>query len=151
MRRLVRRNLAYSLAVSAGLIFGCLAQPAVGQQWFSTADITRLVEGLKNGTFSPAYVSKECESDIVEGSEGDNLRQVMSTYLEVPEPLAQGAFCRALVQAIIDDELTVEGLVKVARQRMDAGTFLEVGRILRAVYFAHRRMTTASIEGQELQ
>ena len=151
MRRFVGRNLAYSLAVSAGLMFGGLAEPAVGQEWFSTTDITRLVEGLKNGTLSPAYVSSECERDVVQGPEGENLRQVISTYLEVPEPLAQGAFCRALVQAIRDGELTTEGLVKVARQKIDADTFLEVGRILRAVYFAHRRTTTASLEGQELQ
>jgi hypothetical protein len=135
----------------AALLVTQTATPTAAQPSFDEKDIVRLVEGLRNGTMRPSFVSKECTQGMADTPDGEQLREVMATYLEVPDALALSAFCEALVQGIKTRDLTTEGLLLVSRQGKDAATFLEVGHFLRVIYFSHRLTTSVSLEGEALQ
>ena len=126
-----------------------LAPPSLAQAPFAEDDVRRMVDGLRDGTLSAAYVSDECRRSLEDDPAGKDLEQGMATFLEVPEDLALSAFCRALVQAIKAGELSADGLALVSRDGRDPATALEIGRILRAVYFSHVVTTTASAEGSK--
>src|SRR3546814_5828774 len=70
----------------------------------------------------------------------------MAGFLEVPEDCALTAFCRALARAIKAGDVSADGIVLVSRDGRDPATALEIGSILRAVYFSHVVTTTASAE-----
>jgi hypothetical protein len=135
------------MALAVALVSSPTAvQPALAQNIFAEDDIRRMVEGLRNGTYSVRYASEECQRGFGDDPAVQDLREVMSTFLEVPEDLAVAAFCDALAQAVKDGEVTADGMVLVSRNRRDAASALEVGSILRAVYFSHVVTTTASAE-----
>ena len=75
----------------------------------------------------------------------------MSAYLEVPPQAGIQAFCDALVLAIKEEQISLYSLLTIARERNDDEMFLEVGRLLRIVYFLHRRASTVSLEGPAAQ
>ena len=148
-RRLPRVLTFLSALVLASLMI--LPAPATAQQPFSESEIRDLIEGLQNGTVRPSYVSEECRLEFQADPEGEGLREVMSTFLKVPPEIALSAFCDALVLAIKSGDLTLEGLVRIARQKNDPAMFLEVGHLMRAVFHAHRQTSTASLEGATAQ
>jgi hypothetical protein len=150
MRHLPRSPAVMKLA--AMLLSPLIAvHPAVGQQLFSEAEIRPLVEGLHNGTLAPATASANCKQRVEQDEGGNDIRQFMSTYLEVPEAQAVADFCDALVRAINADTVSAEGLILIAREQKDAEGFHEFGRLLRAVYFAHRLTPTAGAEEGKLR
>jgi hypothetical protein len=141
-----RRCIAPGLLVLALM---ALPVPAVkAQSDLDSAEIRLLVEGLRNGTLSSAYASAECSRGVAEIPESKAVRQLMTTYLEVPHELALAAFCDGLMRAIVARDIGVDTLLAVNREEVDATMLREFGRILRAVYFAHRRATTASAEAR---
>lgn len=146
----MRRLSAFASVVLAAVVLLQGSPPAAAQQGFDEQEIRTLVEGLRAGTISASFASEECRAHLQE-SEGKDLAEVMAGYLEVPEDLALAAFCASLVQAIKSGTATLEGLLIIARQRDDPATFLEVGRLLRAIYFSHHMTTTASAEGEVRQ
>lgn len=147
----VPRTIA-GMALAAALLSSPAAvQPAMAQNPFAEDDIRRIVEGLRDGTYSVRYASDECQRGFGKDPAVQDLREVMSTFLEVPEDLAVAAFCGALAQAIKDGEITADGMLLVSRNGRDAASALEIGRILRAVYFSHVVTTTASAEGGRLR
>lgn len=100
----------------------------------------------------PAFASQRCSGSLDLNFEGDDLRDVMATFLDVPADSALSAFCDALVVAIVDGRLTLSGLLQVARnQGSEDEALFEVGRLLRAIYFAHGPSPSASLEGGTAQ
>lgn len=146
MRWGLARYLAAAVLVASSAWF---TTPSLAQSPLVEDEIRSMVDGLRDGTLSVAYASDECRRGLQEEPDAKDLEEVMGTFLEVPEELALAAFCRALAQAIKAGELSAEGLVLVSRDGRDPATALEVGRILRAVYFAHVKTTTASAEGRK--
>lgn len=128
-----------------------LAAPSLAQSSFVEGDIRRMVEGLRDGTVSVAFASDECRRGLEEDPGGKEIKEVMAGFLEVPEDFGLAAFCRALVQAIKAGDVSADGMVLVSRDGRDPATALEVGSILRAVYFSHVVTTTASAEGRKPQ
>ena len=128
-----------------------LPAPAAAEQPFAEAKIRELVEGLQNGTLPPYFVSEACRLEMQSDPKGEDLREIMTTYLEVPPELALSAFCDALVAIVRSGDVTLEGLLRIARNEKDAAMGLEVGRFLRAIFYAHRRTSTASLEGATAQ
>lgn len=116
------------------------------QESLEESEIRDLVEGLQNGTLQPSFASEQCHLGLQDDPQGDDLREFVSGYLEVPPETALPAFCDALVQVIKARTITLESLLTVVRQQGEAAGFLEVGRLLRAVYFSHLRASTASLE-----
>ncbi len=109
-------------------------------------------DGLQSGALKPATASERCSGSLNTNPEGDNLRDVMATFLDVPADSALPAFCDALVIAIVDGRLTLDGLLQVAgNQGSEDAAFFEVGKLLRAVYFAHEPSPTASLKGGTAQ
>lgn len=145
-RRMAAMALAAALATSVSA-----AQPARAQDAFAEDDIRRMADGLRSGTLSVSVAADECRRGLDAESSAQEMREVFAAFLEVPEDYGLAAFCRALAQAIKDGEITAEGMVLVGRAGDDAATALEVGRLLRAVYFSHVITTTASAEGRRPQ
>jgi hypothetical protein len=141
-----RRAIAAGLAVLA--LAALLLQPARAQSDLDAAAIRLLVEGLQNGTLSFSHASAECTRGLAEETDNENVRQVMATYLDVPDSIALSAFCDGLMRAIVSKDLGVDSLLAVNRKEPDATMLREFGRILRAVYFAHRRTTSVSAEAR---
>lgn len=133
-----------TLAAVAILAFVQLPSQAATQQASSEAEIQRLVAGLQDGSLSPAYVSGECQRHVEAEDDRKDLKQVMSTYLAVPETQAVTAFCDALAEAVKAGDLQGETLAALPRMENDATLFLELGRVLRAVYFSHRIKLTGA-------
>lgn len=145
-RTMATMALAVVLTTSASA-----AQPASAQDVFAEDDVRRMADGLRNGTISVSVAAEECSRGLDEESSAQEMREVFAAFLEVPETYGLAAFCRALAQAIKDGEITAEDMVLVSRDGNDAATALEVGRLLRAVYFSHVVTTTASAEGRRPQ
>lgn len=150
MRRLPRSPAGMVLA--ATLLSPLIAvHPALGQQPFPEAEVRPLVEGLRSGRLASATAGADCTQRVEQDEGGNGIRQFMSTYLEVPEEQAVSAFCEALMRAIKAGTVSAEGLIVIARERRDAEGFREFGRLLRAVYFAHRLTPAAGAEEGRLQ
>ena len=145
MRWPLARDLVAALAV-ASLSLAWLATPSLAQTPLVEDDIRRMVDGLHDGTLSITYASDECRRSLEEDPGGKDIMEVMAGFLEVPEDFAPAAFCRALAQAIKVGDVSADSLVIVSREGRDPATALEIGRILRAVYFSHVVTTTASAE-----
>lgn len=143
------RALAPGLAALA--LAALLLQPAEAQSDLDAAEIRLLVEGLQNGTLSFSYASAECARGLAEEADEENMRQVMATYLDVPDEIALAAFCDGMMRAIVAGDLGVDSLLAVNREKVDATMLREFGRILRVVYFAHRRSTSISAEARAPQ
>lgn len=140
------------IALAAALLSSLAAAPPTNaQDAFAEDDIRRMADGLRNGTLPVAVAADECRRGLDADPTAPDLREAFATFLEVPEDYGLAAFCRALAQAMKDGKITAEGMVLVSRDGSDAATALEVGRILRAVYFSHVVTTTASAEGRRLQ
>ena len=146
------RNNRWRRCIARGLVLLALAgisTPAVQAQTdLDSAEIRLLVEGLRDGTLSSAYASSECARGVTESSQSATIRRLMTTYLVVPDELALTAFCDGLMRAIVARDIGVDTLLAINRQEADATVLREFGRVLRAVYFAHRSATTASAEAQ---
>lgn len=120
--------------------------PVAATQPFVESEIRTLFEGLQNGTLQPSFASTQCHLGLRDDPQGDDLREIMAGYLEVPPETALPAFCDALVMVIRSRAITLESFLTIVRDRGDAASFLEVGRLLRAVYFSHLRTSTASLK-----
>ena len=142
------RGLAAALTIAS---LPLLAAPSLAQSSFVEDDIRRMVEGVRDGTLSVAFASDECRRGLEEDPGGKEIKEVMAGFLEVPEDFGLAAFCRALVQAIKAGDVSADAMVLVSRDGRDPATALEVGGILRAVYFSHVVTTTASAEGRKPQ
>ena len=151
MRCRLPQRLAYAFAVSAMALYIAAQAPADAQQIFAGQDIHKLVQDLRDGTLELSYASDQCRRDVMDDPDEQDIRQLMATFLDVPEDLSIQAFCTALVQALRDNELSEQTLLAVNHQIKDAGAFMEVGRLLRAVYFSHRLNTTASAAKDNLK
>ena len=146
---LLLRRLPGALAVVALAAFTQLPAQSAAQDALSDGEVRRLAEGLQQGSLSPAYVSGECQRHVEGSEEHVDLKQVMSTFLLVPETQAVAAFCDALVQAVKAGDLQGQTLAALPRITDDSALFLELGRVLRAVYFSHRIKLTGA--GQPAQ
>ena len=149
MRQGLSRRLPKTLTLLSALavaLWVTQAEPASAQQSFSETEIRELFESLQNGTLRPSYASKECHLQLKSDPEGDPTREFMATFLEVPPEYALSAFCDALVLAIKTGDVTLEGLMLLAGQSNDAAMLLEAGRVLRAIFYLHRRTSTASLD-----
>lgn len=134
------------------LFLTAFCAPAVrAQTGLDDVEIRLLVESLRNGTLSSADASAECALGIIETPESAALKRLMTTYLEVPQELALAAFCEGLMRAIMTRDIGVDTLLAVNRPEVDAAALREFGRILRAVYFAHRSATTVSADAGPAQ
>lgn len=142
------RDLAAALTVAS---LACLAAPSLAQPAFVEDDIRRMVDGLRDGTLSVTFASDECRRGLEEDPDGSDIKEVMAAFLEVPEDFGLAAFCRALAQAIKAGDVSADAMVLVSRDGRDPATALEIGSILRAVYFSHVVTTTASAEGRKPQ
>ena len=147
-----RRNKSWPRCTAGGLVLlalTALCAPAVeAQTGLEDAEIRLLVESLRNGTLSSADASAECALGIGETRESGAMKRLMTTYLEVPEELALAAFCDGLMRAIMTRDIGMDTLLAANRPEVDATALREFGRILRAVYFAHRSATTVSAEAR---
>jgi hypothetical protein len=139
------RDLVAALTVAS---LAWLAAPSLAQPAFED-DIRSMVDGLRDGTLSIAFASDECRRGLEEDPAGNDIEEVMAGFLEVPEDFGLAAFCRALVRAIKAGDVSADGMVLVSRDGRDPATALEIGSILRAVYFSHVVTTTASAEGRK--
>ena len=128
-----------------------LPAPAAAQQAFVEDELRELVEGLRNGTLRPSFVSRECELTIQDGADAEAVKHFIATYLQVPEALALSAICDAITLAIKDGEITVETLMLVNQEDDDAPKATEIGRLLRIIYFRHRETSTAALDAEATQ
>lgn len=151
MRVSLMRTIAATALAAALMASVSAVQSARAEDAFAEDDIRRMADDLRNGTISVSAAADECRRGLDEEPDAQEMREVFAAFLEVPEDYGLAAFCRALAQAIKDGELTAEGMVLVSRDGRDAATALEVGRLLRAVYFSHVVTTTASAEGRRPQ
>lgn len=145
MRGALARDLVAALAIALPAL-SWSPTPSLAQQLLPEAEVRPLVEGLRNGTLAPATASADCEQRVERDEGHDDIRQFMSTYLEVPQEQAAPALCEALVRAIEAGTVNAEGLIVIAREQKDAQGFHEFGRLLRAVYFAHRLTPSVATE-----
>jgi hypothetical protein len=143
-----RRLLPYGAILVAVTLLGAPGQPALAQSTFDEADIIKLVDGLKDGTLPAGLASAECQIGFEEEDSYDNeVREFMAAFLEVPDDLALKAFCDAMISSIMGGSLTKEALILVSRGEENRETALEIGRFIRAVYFAHDRASLISAPG----
>lgn len=148
MTVLVPRTITAAALAVALLASVSAAQPARAQDAFAEDDIRLMVDSLRNGTISVPAAADDCRRALDEESSAPEMREVFAGFLEVPADYGLAAFCRALAQAIKDGKVSADSMVLVGRNGGDAATALEVGRLMRAVYFSHVVTTTASAEGQ---
>jgi hypothetical protein len=120
--------------------------PVAAEEPFEESEIRDLVEGLQNGTLRPSFASEQCQLGLRDNPQGEDLREITSGYLDVPPETALPAFCDALVRVIQSRTITLESLLTIVRKQGEAAGFLEVGRLLRAIYFSHLRASTASLK-----
>lgn len=147
----VPRTIA-GMALAAALMVSLFAaQPVRSQDAFAEEDIHRMVDSLRNGSISVPAVADECRRGLEEDPSAQMIQQFFRAFLEVPESYGLSAFCRAITLAVKDGKVTAEGIALVGRNGGDAVTALEIGRLMRAVYFSHVVTTTASAEGQRPQ
>ena len=148
MRWALARDLVAALAIALPTLCW-LASPSLAQQTFNTDDLRRMAAGLRNGTLSDSLVSDECRRVLEGHPRGQSIEEAMAGFLDVPEDIAAAAFCRALVQGIKADDLSVDEIALLIQEgsdpASDPASALAFGRLLRALYFSH--VVTVSAEG----
>src|SRR3546814_4520026 len=101
-----------------------------------------------NGTMPSGLAGEECRRGMAATEDAEQLAQVFSAYLDVPEEAALGATCQALVRAIKAGDVSLDTLLLFTQPVTDSGELFEAGRLLRAIFLAHRLTTSASAEGE---
>src|SRR3546814_9241813 len=94
---------------------------------------------------------EECRRGMAATEDAEQLAQVFSAYLDVPEEAALGATCQALVRAIKAGDVSLDTLLLFTQPVTDSGELFEAGRLLRAIFFAHRLTTRSEEHTSELQ
>lgn len=144
----VPRTIAVTALAAVLMASVSAAQPVTIQDAFADEDIHRMVDSLRKGTISVQAAADECRRGLEEDPSAQMMQEFFQAFLEVPENYGLAAFCRAITLAVKDGKVTAEGIALVGRNAGDAATALEVGRLMRAVYFSHIVTTTASAEGR---
>lgn len=135
------RGLLFALGTVAAL---WLTQTAVAAgEAQPEEEMLGAVEGLRNGTLAPEDVNTACLASISASGDEHSYREVMAPFLEVPDDKAVPALCQALVRAISAETVSEETLRQILNPRDKDAEALEVGRLMRAVYFSHRRSATS--------
>src|SRR3546814_16946586 len=96
----VPRRLATAAMLCALVAPLWAAPPAAAQRGYDEAEIRALFDGLRNGTMPSGLAGEECRRGMAATEDAEQLAQVFSAYLDVPEEAALGATCQALVRAI---------------------------------------------------
>src|SRR3546814_9739654 len=91
----VPRRLATAAMLCALVAPLWAAPPAAAQRGYDEAEIRALFDGLRNGTMPSGLAGEECRRGMAATEDAEQLAQVFSAYLDVPEEAAPGASCQA--------------------------------------------------------
>jgi|GEM_PF-4143767 len=135
----LRRMIAASV-VALGMVAGLA--PATARP-VAPEEMLQMFNDLRSGALTPKLASSECLTDMVKSDEAEDMRQVMSTYLEVSRSNALPAFCDALVQAVQQGLFEPEDLIPIIDPRDERAESYAMGRLLRVIYFTHYGISPA--------
>src|SRR3546814_17717609 len=82
---------------------------------------------------------EECRRGMAATEDAEQLAQVFSAYLDVPEEAALGATCQALVRAIKAGDVSLDTLLLFTQPVPDSGELFAAGRLLRALFRSDER------------
>lgn len=136
------------MALAAALLSPLAAPPAMAQQGLSEEKIRAFAEAVQDGSLSASPAQATCTQQFESDPSAKDVREVMSTFLQVSETNAIGALCEALVRAIRADAITADELATTVRKTGEAELGIKVGRFLRTIYFAHTSVPAAAVEGR---
>jgi len=137
------------MALAAALLSSLAAvPPAMAQQGPSEKEVRAFAEAVQDGSLSASQAHATCTQQFESDPSAKDVREVMSTFLEVSEADAISALCEALVRAIKADALTADELADTVRKSDEADLGVKVGRLLRTIYFSHTSVAAATVEGR---
>src|SRR3546814_2569611 len=135
----VPRRLATAAMLCALVAPLWAAPPAAAQRGYDEAEIRALFDGLRNGTMPSGLAGEECRRGMAATEDAEQLAQVFSAYLDVPEEAALGATCQALVRAIKAGDVSIDTLLLFTQPVTDSGELFEDGRLPRAIFQSEER------------
>ncbi|WP_299618775.1 hypothetical protein [Pelagibius sp.] len=140
------RSILFLLVLFGGQTFAI--QPALAEApalQRSERVLLETMKALEMGSLGPSAARKTCRAEVAASKSVRSIREVSTGLFQVAEQDALGAFCAALVAAVESGQLT-SGFIEGSMSGNDEARSLGVGRVIRALYYAHRQSAAQSAQ-----
>ncbi|HIC80026.1 MAG TPA: hypothetical protein EYP07_03550 [Kiloniellaceae bacterium] len=142
------RHLTAAALVASAAGFGTV--PASADKLpLSEDEFLEDLERLGDGDRTQEDVVQSCRSSVRQSDSRQAMAEMMSGLLEVAERDAMTAMCTALVDAVASRRLSVRTIRSIAVEDDTDRVSFAVGRLLREIYFAHRKLRTSGQLSEE--
>ena len=141
------RNILFFLVLFGEQTFAI--QPALSEApalQRSERVLLETMRALEMGSLDPSAARESCRTEVVATKSARSIREVSAGLFQVAEQEALNAFCAALVVAVESGQLN-STVIEGAISGNDEAQSLVLGRVVRALYYAHRQ--NAEQSGQE--
>lgn len=142
------RWLTAAVLVTSAVGFGTVPASAEALP-LSEDEFLQDLERLRDGTQTQEGAVRSCRNSVRQSDSRQAMGEMMSGLLDVTERDAMTAMCTALVDAVASLRLSVRTIRSIGvEDDMDRASFA-VGRLLREIYFAHRKLRTSGQLSEE--